>query len=335
MKPHPGAPSFPTLVQEFFGQRLTQQQNASRCTVASYRDTFRLLLRFFRDRRRQAGTSLTLADLDAPAVLAFLEDLEAHRGNAPRTRNLRLAAVRAFVRYAAARDPGYLGDAQRILAIPNKRFCKPLLGYLTREEMTAVLEAPDATTWSGQRDRVLFAVLYNTGARVSEAIRVRRTDLDVTERRTIHLHGKGRRDRLIPLWKSTATHLRAWLRRLAADPEGPLFPNAHGRPLSRSGIEERLAQAVTLAEAKCPSLRKKNVSPHAVRHTTAMHLLQSGVDISVIALWLGHESPATTHQYVEANLAMKEEALSKLEGIPLPRLRFQPDDALLAFLEQL
>ena len=327
-------PSFTTLVQDFFGQRLVQQQNASHCTVASYRDTFRLLLRFFQERRRKPATSLTLADLDAPTILAFLADLEKHRGNAPRTRNLRLAALRAFVRYAAARDPSYLALAQRVLAIPSKRFNKPMLDYLTREEMDAVLKAPNATTWSGQRDCVLFAVMYNTGARVSETIRLRRVDIDLTQR-AVHLHGKGRKERIVPLWKSTARQLRSWLRRLADAPESPLFPNVRGEPISRSGVEERLAHAVTLATARCPSLRKKNVSPHTLRHTTAMHLLQAGVDISVIALWLGHESPETTHQYVEANLTLKEEALSKMKEIPLQGLRFKPDNALLAFLEQL
>ena len=184
-------------------------------------------------------------------------------------------------------------------------------------------------------DCVLFAVMYNSGARVSEAIRLQRVDLDLTQQRTVRLHGKGRKERVVPLWKSTTTQLRSWLRHLADAPESPLFPNARGLPMSRSGVEDRLAHAVTLAATKCPSLRKKNVSPHTLRHTTAMHLLQAGVDISVIALWLGHESPETTHQYVEANLTLKEEALAKMKGIPLQGLRFKPDDALLAFLEQL
>ena len=329
------AASFATLVQDFFGQRLIQQQNVSHCTVASYRDTFRLLLDFFQRHRRKPSTSLTLADLNASTILAFLADLEKHRGNAPRTRNLRLAALRSFIRFAVARDPSYLGEAQRVLAIPSKRYDKPMLDYLTREEMKAVLESPDVATWSGQRDRVLFAVLYNTGARVSEAIGLRRVDVDLTQDRAVHLHGKGRKERMVPLWKSTTTQLRSWLHRLADAPESPLFPNARGQPISRSGVEDRLAQAVAVATARCPSLRKKNVSPHTLRHTTAMHLLQAGVDISVIALWLGHESPETTHQYVEADLAQKEEALSKIEEIPLQALRFKPDDALLGFLEQL
>lgn len=201
------APAFSTLVQDFFGQRLLQQQNASHCTIASYRDTFRLLLSFFQKRQRIASTSLTLADLDAPTILTFLEYLEKHRGNAPRTRNRRLAALRSFVRYASARDPGYLAQAQRIMAIPSKRYAKPVLDYLNREEMKAVLEAPDANTWSGQRDRVLFAVMYNTGARVSEAIRLRRADIDLTGQRAVHLLGKGRKERMVPLWKSTTTQL--------------------------------------------------------------------------------------------------------------------------------
>jgi site-specific recombinase XerD len=335
MKRHSAAPSFATLVRDFFGQRLIQQQNASHCTVASYRDTFRLLLGFYEKQRRKGGPSLTLADIDAPTVLAFLNHLEAERGNAPRTRNLRLAAVRSFVRYAAARDPSYLAHAQRILAIPSKRFDKPMLGYLTQEELSAVLEAPDAKTWSGCRDRALFAFLYKTGARVSEAIGVQRGDVDLAQHHTVRLHGKGRKERVIPLSKDTAAQLRSWLRRIGAAPDGPLFPNTRGQPLSRSGVEQRRAEAVTLATAKCPSLRKKNISPHTLRHTAAMHMLQAKTDTSLIALYLGHESPETMHQYVEANLALKEEALSTLAETPLEQLRFKPDDALLAFLEQL
>lgn len=335
MKRKNTAPSFATLVQDFFGQRLVQQQNASHCTVASYRDAFRLLLAFFQKHRRKASTSLTLADIDAPTVLAFLSDLEKQRGNAPRTRNLRLSTLRSFVRYAAARDPSYLAHAQRILAIPSKRFNKPMLGYLTHEELNAVLESPDAKTWSGQRDRVLFAFLYKTGARVSEAIGVQRRDVDIVHNHAVHLHGKGRKDRVIPLAKDTAIQLRSWLKRIAQAPESPLFPNARGQSLSRSGVEDRLANAVTLAATKCPSLRKKNISPHTLRHTAAMHMLQSKIDTSLIALYLGHETLETTHQYVEANLSMKEEALSTLADTPLKHLRFKPNDALLAYLEQL
>jgi len=335
MSPTAVIPGFPALAREFFCQRLIAQQNASSRTVASYRDMFRLLLRFFADRRGRPPTALTLADLDAPAVLAFLDHLERERGNSIATRNVRLAALRSFLRYAAARDPTCLPVVQRVLAIPMKRTRRPLLGYLSREEMAAVLAAPDATTWSGQRDRVLFALMYNTGARVSEAIGLRRSDAELTPSRTVRINGKGRKQRVIPLWKSTADRLREWLPRIGQQPDSPLFPNCHGQPLSRSGVEVRLQDAVRVATSNCPTLKGRRVSPHTLRHTTAMHLLQSGVDITVIAIWLGHEGTETTHLYVEANLAMKEQALSRVEEMPNPPLRYRADDELLRFLEEL
>jgi integrase/recombinase XerD len=327
-------PTFDTLVQDFFCC-LIQQQAVSPRTVEAYRDTFRLLLAYLPRWLRKPVTALALADLDAPAVLAFLDHLENERGNGPRTRNARLAAVRSFVQYAASRDPTAWPLARRVLAIPAKRFSRPLLGYLIREEIQAVLNAPDATTWSGHRDRVLFAVMYNTGARVSEVASLRREDLTDGQPRSVRIRGKGRKERLVPLWKQTSALLTQWQKRLGPDPGGPLFPNARGHPLSRSGIEERLAVAVRLATASCPSLRGKATSPHTIRHTTAMHLLQSGVDLTVIALWLGHESPETTHQYVEADLRMKEEVLTKATGVPAGTARYQPKGKLLEFLDSL
>jgi site-specific recombinase XerD len=308
-------PTFDTLVQDFFCRRLIEQQGVSPRTVEAYRDTFRLLLAYLPRRLGRPVPSLSLADLDAPTVLAFLDHLEAERGNGPRTRNARLAALRSFVQYAASRDPTAWPLARRVLAIPAKRYSKPLLGHLTREEMQAVLDAPDATTWAGKRDRVLLAVMYNTGARVSEAVGLRRGDLTDADARSLRIRGKGRKERVVPLWKQTAAALAAWSRRLDDRPDGPLFPNARGGPLSRSGFEDRLALAVETAAESCPGLRSKSVSPHTIRHTTAMHLLQSGVDLTVIALWLGHESPESTHQYVEADLKMKEEVLRACEKI--------------------
>jgi len=328
-------PGFAALVQEFFSQRLIAQQNASARTVASYRDMFRLLLNFFAECRGRPPTCLTLADLDAPVVLAFLDHLEQRRGNSIATRNVRLAALRSFLKYAAARDPTCLPAVQRVLAIPMKRSQRPLLGYLSREEMAAILAAPDGSTWSGQRDRVLFALMYNTGSRVSEAIGLRRGDATLSPSRTIQIHGKGRKQRVIPLWKSTADRLREWLPRIGQAAESPLFPNTHGGPLSRSGVEDRLEAAVQIAAVNCSTLKGRRISPHTLRHTTAMHLLQSGVDITVIAIWLGHESTETTHTYVEADLAMKEKALSRIEEMSSPPLRYRADDELLRFLEGL
>jgi integrase/recombinase XerD len=328
-------PTFDTLVQDFFCRRLIEQQGVSPRTVEAYRDTFRLLLAYLPRRLGRPVPSLCLADLDAEAILAFLDHLEAERGNGPRTRNARLAALRSFVKSAASRDPTAWPHARRVLAIPAKRYSKPLLGHLTREEMQAVLDAPDAATWAGQRDRVLLAVMYNTGARVSEVVGLRRGDLGDANARSLRIRGKGRKERVVPLWKKTAAALADWSRRLEDRPDGPLFPNARGGPLSRSGFEDRLKLAVETAAEACPGLRGKPVSPHTIRHTTAMHLLQSGVDLTVIALWLGHESPETTHQYVEADLRMKEEVLTKAKGLSPGPAPYRPKGKLLEFLDNL
>lgn len=327
--------SFPTLLQDFFVRRLVTERAASAQTIASYRDTFELLLRFVEQRTGRSPVKLTIVDLDAPTILAFLDHLEEHRGNSPRTRNLRLTAVRSFMRYASIRDPTVLPVAQRVLAIPTKRYDRPALAFLSRAEIAALLDAPDRGTFSGQRDAALLATLYNTGARVSEIIRLNVEDILLDRELAVHLHGKGRKERVVPLWKSTAGTLRRWIPRLLGGTEQPVFPNRAGARLSRSGVEHRLRVAVQKATTRCPSLGSKRISPHTLRHTTAMHLLQSGVDITVIALWLGHEDPATTHHYTEANLAMKEAALQRLDD-PAPRpLRYRPDDRLLAFLEAL
>jgi site-specific recombinase XerD len=335
MKHHQGTPDFAHLVQQFFCERLVQQQNASRQTVASYRDTIRLLLAYLRRTHHRQPVDLRLGDLDAPTIAAFLEHLEKQRHNTIRTRNVRFAAIRSFMKYAATLDPASLPIVQRVLAIPLKRYARPTLCYLSREEVTTILNAPDAATWSGRRDRALFAVLYNTGARVSEAVAVRRADVQLNAARAIQLTGKGRKHRVVPLWKSTAEQLCAWMTQTDAAPGAPLFPNRQGRPLSRSGVEKRLRKAARTAADRCPTLRGKRLSPHTFRHTTAMHLLQAGVDITVIALWLGHESTETTHQYVEANLAMKDRALSKVEEIPVKRVRYRPGEKLLQFLDDL
>jgi len=327
-------PTFSSLVQEFFTQRLVGQANASARTVSSYRDTLRLFLRHA-EAAGKSPTALTLADLDAPFILAFLDNLEKERANSIRTRNVRLAAIRSFLHYAALRDPTSLPIVERVFAIPVKRFDRPLLGFLSREETEAILAAPDSSTWSGHRDQALFATLYNTGARVSEITAVRVMDAQLDRSLSLRIQGKGRKERTVPLWKKTASSLKAWLNRLQSAPEGPLFPNRDGTRLSRFGVVKRLRAAVQVATKQCPALKARRVSPHTFRHTTAMHLLQSGVDITVIALWLGHESPTTTHLYVEADLTMKEQALSKLEAPSTRRSRFHASDSLLTFLDGL
>lgn len=329
------SPSFALLVQEYFCERLLQQQNASKNTVTSYRDTFRLLLRYLQQRKHKDPSDVLLADLDAPTVLGFLDDLERRRCNTIRTRNARLATVRSFMAYAASRDPTALPITQRVLAIPRKRFDQPLLGYLTREEVSAILEAPNRATWNGRRDQALLTLLYNTGMRVSEAIGLRRADVLLPAMRAVKTCGKGRKQRQVPLWNATARLLTQWLREIDGNPETPLFPNRHGQYLSRSGVEDRLHKAVVQATVDCPSLRNKNVSPHTFRHTTAMHLLQAGVDVTMIALWLGHESLETTHRYVEADMAMKQQTLDKLEEPKVRQGRYKPKEKLLRFLDEL
>jgi integrase/recombinase XerD len=327
--------AFDQLIQDFFLRRLINQRGASTRTVESYRDAFELLFGFIERRTGKAPSALSLADLDAPMILDFLDHLETERQNSARTRNARLAAIHSFMRYAAVRDPASLPITARVLAIPAKRFDRPVLGYLTRDEVTAVLAAPDRSTWSGRRDAVLFAVAYNTGARVSELIGLRVRDVLVNRQNAVHLHGKGRKQRVIPLWTSTATELRAWLDRISPLPEVPVFPNRNGAPLTRSGVRDRLNRAVTVAEQACPSLRGQHVSPHTLRHSTAVHLLESGTDLAVIALWLGHSSPAVTHQYLDADLATKEAVLRRVTDPSPAQARFQPGDRLLAFLEGL
>lgn len=333
--PHP-TPSFSILLQRFFVEHLGNQRAVSPCTIAAYRDTFRLLLDFAEATIGKAPTQLTLADLDAQLTLSFLSHLEKERTNGARTRNARLAAVRAFLQYAAHYDLIALPVIEQVLAIPMKRFDRPVLGFLSREEMQAILDAPDAQTWAGERDRALFSVMYNTGARVSEAIGLRVGEVVVDGSAVAHLRGKGRKDRSVPLWRTTANLLRNWKRRLdCAGEENFLFPNRGGGRMARSNVTQRLELAASAAAERCPQLARRSISPHTIRHTTAMHLLQSGVDITVVALWLGHESPATTHMYLQADLAMKERTLNRLSPMTASQGRYRPPDQLRKFLMNL
>lgn len=326
---------FATLLQRFFAERLLQQQNASPRTVEAYRDSFRLLLSYAQRERGKPPAKLALCDFDATLVLEFLAHLETERHNTVRSRNARLAAVRAFAHYVALQCPPALQLAQQILAIPMKRFEKPMLGFLSRDEMQALLAAPDTATWCGHRDRIMFALLYNTGARVSEMIGIRVADVTLATTSSVRLHGKGRKQRTVPLWKETAVAIRGWLKYADLRAEQCLVPNRNGLPMTRTNVAERLTLAVTAATQQCPQLQGRKVSPHTVRHATAMHLLQAGVDLTVIALWLGHESPVTTHGYVEADLAMKERALATIAPPETKHKRYHPSDAVLKFLESL
>ena len=327
--------SFPSVLQDYFIQRLINQMNASPRTIASYRDTFRLLLQYAEEKLGKSSSAVDLSDLDAPFVLGFLNHLEKNRKNAIRTRNARLASIRSFMKYAGLREPAALAVVQRVLAIPAKRYQRPLVGFLTREEMNAILDAPSRTTWNGRRDRAMFSAFYNTGARVSEIVGLRICDVFLGKAPYAKIHGKGRKERTVPLWKNTATHIKEWLKEVPNESERPLFPNRRGELLTRSGVENRLRESVRQGSRKCPSLSGRQVSPHVLRHTTAMHLLQSGVDLSVIALWLGHESSSTTHIYLDADLSMKEKALRKVQGPDARHTRFKPSDKVLQFLESL
>ena len=323
-------------LQRFFAEHLAVHKHASLGTVASYRDTFRLLLQFMQDTTRIAPTALPVAAIDADAILAFLNHIERDRRCSARSRNARLAAIRAFFRFVSLRDPACLGMATRIMAIPNKRCEKKLVGFLSRAEVKALIAAPDRRTCSGRRDHALLLTLYNTGARISEIIGLRRRQLSLDAgHASIQLLGKGRKERVIPLWDETARVLRGWLREIDDTPDAVVFPSARNQPLSRDGADYVLRRAVVTATVSCSSLANKSVSPHVLRHSTAMHLLQSGVDLAVIALWLGHESLQTTNVYITADLASKEKALEKLDPIAGTFSRYRPTDKLMAFLAAL
>ncbi len=327
--------TFADLVQGFFSNRLVQQRNVSARTVASYRDTFKLLLRFLHAFVGKQPSKIQLNELTTTVIEAFLNHLESDRGNSVRTRNNRFAAIRSFLTYAAAQEPGCLSTVQQVLAIPMKRFERPQMEYLSRDEVDAILAAADCATWSGRRDLAMFSTLYNTGARVSELTAITVADVSIGTCASVRLHGKGRKDRSVPLWKDTVRQLKRWLKEYGGGENAPLFPSASGGHLTRSGVEYRLKRLIAAASIACPSLKCRKISPHTMRHTTAMHMLQSNVDITVIALWLGHESPATTHMYVEADLRMKELALASLREPKTRHIRYQPGDKLLRFLEAL
>jgi len=335
-KPTSSPPSFAALVQAYFAEYLTQQRALSAQTIAAYRDAFVLFLGFAESRLGKSPATILLGDITPGLIMAFLDHLERERHNCVRSRNARLAALRSFLKFVAHRDVTSLQVIESALGVPVKRFERPMLGYLSREEMLAVIGTPDET-WLSQRDHVLFLLLYNTGARVSEitGIKVRDVVLDAGAA-CVHLHGKGRKQRSVPLWRSTVKAVRAWLRRNPQfEAAFPLFPNRNGQVMTRANVALRLALAVHSASSTFPDLTKRHISPHTIRHTTAMHLLQAGVDISVIALWLGHESPVTTHHYVEADLAMKERALAKLHEPDAKIQRYRAPDSLIDFLKTL
>ncbi len=328
-------PSLADSLRDFFCCRMIQQRRLSYQTVVGYRDTFRLLLAFAESHLQKKVVDLSFSDLDSELILAFLDYLESGRGNCIRTRNARLAAIRSFFHYAALKNPTALPTIKQVLAIPMKRFDRRTVSFLSQDEINAILIAPDTQTWSGRRDRVLLMTLYNTGARVSEIIAVKRDDVESVQCRSLLFHGKGRKDRVVPLLKNTTRLIRNWLPDIDVSPQTPLFPNRFGEPMSRSGVEKRLNKAVQTAFEKCSTLKTKKVSPHVLRHTTATHLLQAGVDLSVIAMLLGHENIVTTHHYMTTNMEMKEKALAALQSPKATLVRYKPQKGLIAFLDSL
>ena len=327
--------NLPALVQSFFTDRLLRQRNASPNTIAGYRDSFRLLLHFAAQRLGKAPSDLLIEDLNAPFIGEFLQHLETNRGNSARTRNTRLAAIHSFFRYVALTEPAHALICQRVLAIPSRRFERKLIEFLTRPEIEALLAAPDPSTWIGRRDRTLLLVAIQTGLRVSELIALRWQDIVLGTGAHLRCEGKGRKHRSTPLRRDAQSMLRAWLQRQPAQPEDRVFPSIRGGALSRDAVEWLVAKHTATAQQHCPSLKRKKITPHVLRHTAAMQLLHHGVDRSVIALWLGHESMETTQIYLHADMQLKEQALARTTPLGTKPGRYRPDDQLIAFLESL
>lgn len=324
-----------SLVQCFFTERLVRQQRASPHTIASYRDAFRLLLRFAQERLGKEPVALALDDFDASLVSAFLDHVEQHRRNTARTRNVRLAAIHAFCRYVAISEPAHLDRCRRILAIPVKRHERRPIAYLTGAEIDAVIAAPDPSTRIGRRDRALLLLAIQTGLRVSEITHLRCGDIMLGTGAHLRCEGKGRKQRCTPLQREMVGLLTAWLRERKGQPADPVFVTARGHALSRDAIERLVARHAEAAHRRCPSLTRKRVTPHVLRHTAAMELLGHGVDRAVIALWLGHESVETTQMYLHADMRLKEQALARTTPADVKPGRYHPPDQLLAFLERL
>jgi site-specific recombinase XerD len=324
----------PTL-QGFFTDRLSRQRRASQHTIAAYRDTCKLLLAFAWQQTGKAPAQLNVADLDAPLIGAFLDYLETGRGNCARTRNARLAAIHALFGYAALRHPEDAAIIQRVLAIPPKRFDRTIITYLTEQEIIALLAAPDRTTWTGRRDHTLLMLACQTGLRATELTQLTARDAHLGTGAHVSCLGKGRKQRITPLTATTVTVLTGWLTERGGQLADPLFPTRAGTPLSRDALERRVTKHAATAALSCPALHDKKVTPHTLRHSAAMRLLGAGVDITVIALWLGHENIATTQIYIHADLALKERALARTALQDVTPGRYQPTDTVLAFLDGL
>lgn len=327
--------TLPALVQRFFTDRLAAQLEASPNTIAGYRDTFRLLLRYASQRRSKPPTKLKIEDIDAGLIGEFLAHVEKVRRNCARSRNTRLAAIRSFYRYVAMNAPEHALHCQRILSMPNKRYTRRSIDFIDRTEMEALLAAPDLSTWIGRRDRAILLLVLQTGLRVSELVNLNCADVVFGVGAHIVCKGKGRKQRSTPLRRDTARTLEVWLKERSGKADDLVFPTIRGDRLSRDAVEHIVRKYVLAASKACASLAAKRVSPHVLRHSTAMDLLQNGVDRTVIALWLGHESVETTQIYVHADMRLKEKALARVASTTARPGRYRPDDALLSFLESL
>ncbi len=323
------------ILESFFTVRLITQRRASPHTIASYRDTFRLLFGFAHTRTGKPPSRLDLTDLDAPMIAAFLDHLEHERHNSVRTRNARLVAVHSLFRYAALREPAHAGLIQRVLAIPQKRFERADVTFLVLDEIEALLASPDQATWTGRRDHAVLLVMVQTGVRVSELTGLCCQDVSLSTGPHVRSHGKGRKERCTPLTAQTVAALRSWMRERDGAPDSALFPSRRGTRLSRDAIEKLIDKHAATAEQRCPSLAAKPVTPHTLRHSCAMELLRSGVDSSVIALWLGHESIQSTQMYLHADMTIKQRALDRTTPPDIRPGRYLAPDSLLAFLDGL
>ncbi len=329
-----GQISIPHMIKRFFSEYLPLHRGCSPHTMSSYAESFSLFLKYLQRRTKKKPENVTIDELSSENVLGFLKYLQTERGNSDRTRNARLAAIHSFIKFLLIEKPTLAGHVQGALSIPTKKAKKKVLDYLSQNEIEALLAACDAQRWCGKRDRALFTVMYNTGARVSEIIELKVSNIQIeTKSGVIRFWGKRRKERMLPLWKSTIQVLRQWINSNRYDADAPLFPNNRGGKMTRSAVTKRLESMAEKAETKCPSLKKQKVSPHIIRHSTAMHLLQSGIDITGVAQWLGHESIETTHIYVSSDMKMKEKALGALHDPQLGIQRFQPKDSLLEYLE--
>ena len=322
-------------LQAYFTDRLIAQRAASPNTISAYKTAFRLLLAFATEQTGKAPATLDIAELDAALIAAFLDYLEAERRNTASTRNNRLAAIHSLFAYLALQHPEHAGSIQRVLAIPAKRTERNLVTYLTEAEVDAFLDGCDQTSWTGRRDHAMFALTIQTGLRISEVASLTRHDITLGAGANVHTIGKGRKERRTPLVPAIKAVLNAWLNERPAGPSDPLFPTITGTRLSRDAIERRLARHVTVARTNCPSLQTKHVTMHTLRHTAAMRLLHAGNDVTVIALWLGHEQIATTNLYLHADMTQKQQAIDRTKPLGAKPGPYQPPDALLAFLEGL